>query len=82
MVDREKTLVVRQKVIRYIILESEVTTSDTITLTDFSSITAASLFKLSDGVAVTFTKATNVITITSAALTDEKIVGIVIGVPA
>ena len=82
MVDRSIELVTRQKLIRYITFEGEVSTSDTITLNDFSSISNAALFKLSDGSSVTYTKATNVITITTISLTDEKIFGVAIGVPA
>ena len=81
MVDRVATLVTRQRLIRYIIFEAEVSTSDSITLSDFSSISNAALFKLSDGTSVTYTKATNVITVTTISLTDEKIIGIAVGVP-
>jgi len=82
MVDRTIELVTRQKLIRYITFEGEVSTSDTITLNDFSLISNAALFKLSDGSSVTYTKATNVITVTTTSLTDEKIFGVAIGVPA
>jgi hypothetical protein len=80
MVDRSLNLITRQKSIRYVVFDSEVSTSDTLTFEDFSSITAFALFKLADGVAVTATKSTNVLTITSASLTNEKVVGIVIGI--
>jgi hypothetical protein len=64
---------------RYITFEAEVSTDDTITLGDLADILGAALFKKSDGTAVTFTEATNVITITEAALTSEPIVGFAYG---
>jgi len=81
MVDRTTELVVRQKQIRYIVFEAQVTTSDTVTFQDFISISAHQLFKYSDGSDVTSTKSENTLTVTEAGLTDEKIVGIVFGVP-
>jgi len=80
MADRELNIITRQKTIRYVVFDSEISTDDTLTISDFSSITAFALFKLSDGSSVTATKSTNVLTITTVSLTDEKVIGIVIGI--
>jgi hypothetical protein len=64
---------------KYITFEATVSTDDTITLGNLADIVGAALFKKSDGTTVTFTEATNVITITEAALTDEPIVGFAYG---
>jgi len=69
---------------RYQAFRAIVDTDETITL-DVGTITAAghAVFKLSDGSAVTHTVATNQITITEIALTDEDVVGFAVGaVPA
>jgi hypothetical protein len=55
--------------------ESTVTTSDTIPITEFTAIVGATLRKKSDGAACTCTVATNIITVTEAALTDVPVVG-------
>jgi len=60
--------------------EATVSTDDTITLSDLTTINGAALLKRSDGSAATCTVATNVITVTQAALTDVVIVGIAVGV--
>lgn len=60
--------------------EATVSTDDTITLSDLTTINGAALLKRSDGSAITCTVATNVITVTQAATTDVPIVGIAIGV--
>jgi len=57
-----------------------VSTNDTITLNDLTTISGAALLKRADGTAVTATVATNVITVTQATLTDVPIVGLAIGV--
>jgi hypothetical protein len=64
---------------KYIAFEATVTTDDTVTLGNLADILGAALFKKSDGTTVAFTEATNVITITEAALTDEPIVGFAYG---
>jgi hypothetical protein len=60
--------------------EATVSTDDTITLSDLTTINGAALLKRSDGSAVTCTVATNVITVTEADLTDVVVVGLAVGV--
>jgi hypothetical protein len=65
---------------KYLVFEATVTTSDTITITGITTLDAGcALAKASDGSAVTYTKATNVLTVTTAGLTNEHIVGFAIG---
>jgi hypothetical protein len=64
---------------KYMTFEATVSTDDTVTLGDLADILGAALFKKSDGSAVTFTEATNVITITGAGLTNVPIVGFAYG---
>lgn len=64
---------------KYITFEATVSTDDTITLGDLADILGAALFKKSDGSAITFTEATNIITVTSAALTNVPVVGFAYG---
>jgi hypothetical protein len=64
---------------KYITFEATVSTDDTVTLGDLADILGAALFKKSDGSSVTFTEATNVITITGAGLTNVPIVGFAYG---
>jgi len=55
--------------------ESIVTTNDTIPISEYAAISGATLRKKSDNTVVTCTVATNIITVTQAALTDEPVVG-------
>jgi hypothetical protein len=64
---------------KYLTFEATVSTDDTVTLSDLEDILGAAVFKKSDGSTVTFTEATNVITITQAALTDVAVVGFAYG---
>jgi hypothetical protein len=48
-------------------------TNDTVTLTDFTTITTAIGFRDDTGATVTFTISTNVITLTTAALTNVPV---------
>lgn len=64
---------------RYVTFEALATTNYTITVDNLASIDGAALLKKSDGSAVTFTKTTNVITITQASLTNEPVIGIAYG---
>jgi len=64
---------------KYLNFESFATTNETITVSSLATIDNAYLAKASDGSAVTFTKAGNVLTVTSAGLTDEHIVGFAVG---
>jgi len=86
MVDRQETVTSSKQTVvtaavekKYITFEATVSTNDTITLGDLSDILGAAVLKKSDGSAVTFTEATNVITITQAALTDVPVVGFAYG---
>jgi len=88
-VDRTETVVDRDLIIvtetaaitkKRIVFEATVSTSDTITLDDMTTINSAHLAKKSDGTEVTCTIATNVITVTQAGLTNVAIVGFAIGV--
>uniref|UniRef100_A0A6M3K3Z8 Uncharacterized protein n=2 Tax=viral metagenome TaxID=1070528 RepID=A0A6M3K3Z8_9ZZZZ len=77
----EKTLDVRNAPVKkhvYFTAE-DVTTADTITLDELTTINLAYLIDRSAGTAVTFTNATNVITITGS-YSDVDIVGIAVGV--
>ena len=71
-----KTTAVKQTVVtaavekKYANLETPVSTNDTIPVSELTDILAAAVFKKSDGTAITFTEATNIITITQAATTD------------
>ena len=64
---------------KYMTFEATVSTDNTITLGNLTDILGAALFKKSDGSVVTFTETTNVITVTSAGLTNVPIVGFAYG---
>jgi hypothetical protein len=70
------TPAVEKKILTF---EATVSTDDTITLNDLTTINGTAVLKKSDGAAVTCTVATNVITITGAGLTDIAVAGIAIG---
>lgn len=58
-----------------------ISTSDTLTFSDFSSILAITLYKVSDmTTALAFSLATNVATLTTSTITGISVVGIVTGV--
>ena len=79
-VTSSKTTVVTAAVEKkYITFEATVSTDDTITLEDLADILGAAIFKKADGTSVTFTEATNVITITGAGLTNVPVVGFAYG---
>jgi len=87
MVDRPETVTSKREVIitpavtkQVLGIEDTVSTNDTIIMGDLTTVNGAGLLKRSDGSTVTCTVATNVITITQAALTDVVIVGTVVGV--
>lgn len=64
----------------YIVAEaSPVDTNDTVTLGDLASITHAECFRLDTGASITCTTATNVVTITQAALTDIPVLVVATG---
>jgi len=64
---------------KYVNFETPVSTDDTIPITELTDILAAALFKKSDGTAITFTEATNIITVTQATLTNVDAVGFAYG---
>lgn len=79
MVDRVEQVVHRATLgavgTRYLVAEViKASTSDTVTLGDFADITAVSAYRLDTGASITATEATNIVTITQAALTDVPIV--------
>jgi len=55
---------------KYVTLETPVSTDDTVPVGQLSDILGAVVLKKSDGSSITFTEATNIITITQASLTD------------
>lgn len=64
---------------KYVTFETPVSTDDTIPITELTDILGAALFKKSDGTAITFTEATNIITVTQATLTNVDAVGFAYG---
>ena len=77
----EKVLDIRNAPVKkYMFFTAEnVSTDDTITLSELTTINTTYLIDRSAGSAVTFTEATNIITITGA-YTDVDVVGIAVGV--
>jgi len=75
LADRAETVVYRGKLgavgLRYVVCEViAVTTNDTVTIGEMTDITVAVAFRLDTGAALTCTDATNVVTITTAAITN------------
>jgi hypothetical protein len=64
---------------KYLVFRATVSTDETITLGDLADILYVKCCKESDGSDVTCTEATNVVTITQAALTDVPIIGFAYG---
>jgi hypothetical protein len=64
---------------KYITFEATVSTDDTITLGDFTTVLGAALLKKSDGSAITCSVATNVLTITQATTTNVPVIGFAYG---
>lgn len=86
MVDRAETVTSSKQTVvtaavekKYVAFEAQVSTNDTITLGDLADILGAAVLKKSDGTSVTFTEATNIITITQVALTNVDVVGFAYG---
>jgi len=66
--------------LRYVTFEAvPIDTNDTVTIGELSAVTASAAFRLDTGAEITTTEATNIVTITEAALTDVPIVGIATG---
>jgi len=53
--------------------------NDTVTLSNFDTLIDGAVIKLEDNSALTFTLATNVVTVTSS-VTDEKVLIIMVGI--
>lgn len=64
---------------KFVCLETTVDTSDTITIPGWSSIDSVQIFTLDTAADVTASLSTNVITITEAALSGERIIALVVG---
>lgn len=64
---------------KYATFEATVSTDYTVPISELTDILGAAVFKKSDGSAVTFTEATNIITITQASLTNVDVVGFAYG---
>jgi len=84
MADVTETVIARGRLgstgLNYVVFEaSPVDTNDTVTLGELSKVTASAAFRMDTGASITTTNATNVVTITQAALTDVRIVGIATG---
>ena len=85
-VDRAETVTSNRQAIitaastkQVITFEATVSTDDTITLSDLTTVNGAALLKRSDGSVVDCTVATNKITITEESLTNAVVVGIAVG---
>lgn len=84
MTDRTETIVHRGKLgavgLRYVVCEViAASTNDTITIGEMTDITSANAWRLDTGAVLTCTDATNVVTITSAALTNVPVVVLATG---
>jgi hypothetical protein len=82
--DRDEVVVYRGKLgsvgLRYLVCEIiAVDTDDTVTLGEMHVITAGSAWRLDTGAALTCTVATNVVTVTTAALSNVPVVIVAFG---
>jgi hypothetical protein len=66
-----KTALVEKKVL---VVEATVSTNDTVPISELTAVASAHVAKKSDASEVTCTVATNIVTITGAALTDVPVV--------
>jgi hypothetical protein len=85
-VDRAETVTASKQTVvtaavekKYITFEATVSTDDTITLADFTTVLGAALLKKSDGTDISCTVATNVLTVTQATTTNVPVVGFAYG---
>ncbi len=62
-----------------ILVEVVASTDDTVVINELTTITSVAVFNATTGAVVTATPATNVVTITEAALTDEKLIVLAVG---
>ena len=88
MVDRTKTVtaakdpvITAATVKRYVIMESTVSTSDTVTVDKLTTLLGATAIRKDTGAVLTATVATNVVTITSVGLTNVDVVILAYGTP-
>ena len=83
MVDRVETILRQEELAtrRAIWADATVSTDDIVTINTLSSITFSAVCKKTDGSTVAHSKATNVITITEAALTNVVVEIFVNGLP-
>jgi len=84
MADRAETVVYRGKLgtvgLRYVVCEViAASTNDTVTIGEMTDITAASAWRLDTGATLTNTDATNVVTITTAAITNIPVLIVATG---
>jgi len=79
MTDKTETVVARGSAYRWIVFEVTLSTNETVTIDDLSTVQDAALFALDDGLKDTATVSGNVITLTQAGVTNKKYVGIAVG---
>ncbi len=75
----KQTIVTAAVAKKYMTFEATVSTDDTVTLGEMSTISYAKVCKKADGADVTCTIGTNVVTITGAGLTNVPVVGFAYG---
>ena len=79
MVDRTEIIVTKAQKYRYILFEVVMSSNDTVTIADLTTITDVALINLADGLEDTATISGNIITLTEAGVTNTHFVGIVVG---
>ena len=79
MTDQTETVISKGSPVRYVLFEVTLTTSDTVTIGDLSTIQDCALFNLADGLEDTATISGNIITLTQTGITNGKYVGIAVG---
>lgn len=79
--DISETTILSRNVVyeKYLVVTADITSDETVTIDSLTTIDNAYVVKQQDGAECTFTKATNVITITEGSLTDEPLVIFVVG---
>jgi len=80
MVDRSETIITSKVKTRYVLFEVTMSTNDTVTIAELTTISDVTLFALDDGLEDTATISGNVITLTQATETDQAYVGLAVGV--
>ena len=83
--DRSEVVIIKQEPVtttslkKYVCFDVTMSTNDTVTIADLSSIDSASLVNLTDGLEDTCTIATNVVTLTQSGITNVRYVGLAVG---